>query len=237
MRTLSKCLYVNAFAAALCLFAAAPAEYLFAQAKSTPPILEVETKPGGVRVFVDGIPVGRTSRDGHLRLTRVGRGLHTVRLTYEGYRDYTHDLQLEAGQVVPFIVELEKLRPGERAGELTDSRKTSSESSYRETAEPGGAFAEQGVLRGLVVRELTPATRQKLRMSPRAQGVVISEVKADSPCGAARLQKNDVIEQINHRLVHSTQEFMRLASNAGGQVVVRIHRRGKTQLVVVSESQ
>lgn len=61
--------------------------------------LEIETQhgPGGARVHLDGQLKGKTSAEGSLTLPNLSVGRHGLRLSYEGYQDYTADVDVVAG--------------------------------------------------------------------------------------------------------------------------------------------
>lgn len=223
------------FACALCLCATARPAGVPAQEAGRAPVLTVESYPAGAQVFVDEVPMGRTIPQGRLKLSTLRPGLHRVRISLPGYRDYQHDIQLGRDQVVPLIVQLVKRQAG--AQPSAAGGKSVSATPTEPSAASGPDTVNEGVLRGLRVQELTPARRHALGLSARAQGVVIVEVKADSPAGASGLKRNDVIEAINRRPIRSSAALRRLAADAGGDVALRIIRRGKTTLVVVSESE
>ena len=70
---------------------------------------------------------------------------------------------------------------------------------------PGGG--EKGALRGVSVQALTPDLRQQLQTPEGTQGVVITDVDADSPASAAGLQQGDIIVQVNRKPVTTVSEF------------------------------
>ncbi len=223
------------FAFALGFCATALPAGLHAQAKESAPVLLVESYPAGAQVFVDEVPMGHTIPQGRLKLSTLRPGLHRVRIALPGYRDYQHDIQLGRDQVVPLIVQLVKRQAGREAS--TTAGKSDSATPTKPSAAGGPDTVNEGVLRGLRVLELTPGRRHALGLSAKTQGVVIVEVKADSPAGASGLKRDDVIETINRRPIRSPAQFRHLAADAGGDVALRVNRRGQTKVVVVSESE
>lgn len=67
---------------------------------SASPVLMVQSTPGGAQVYVDDEPVGTTSSEGRLKLSRLTAGEHHVRVSLSGYADYEQTVQLTAGQTV-----------------------------------------------------------------------------------------------------------------------------------------
>jgi serine protease Do len=66
---------------------------------------------------------------------------------------------------------------------------------------------EKGALKGLSVQALTRDIRQQLQLPEGTEGVVITDVDADSAASAAGLQQGDVIVQVNRKPVNSVSEF------------------------------
>jgi serine protease Do len=98
---------------------------------------------------------------------------------------------------------------------------------------PGGG--EKGALKGLSVQALTPDLRQQLQTPEGTQGVVITDVDADSAASAAGLQQGDIIVQVNRKPVTTVSEF-NSAVNAGAsrESTLLLVKRGQgTQFVVV----
>ena len=58
-----------------------------------PASLQVDSRPAGARVFVDGMPVGSTP----LVLPDVTAGSHTVRIEMPGYRPWITTITLSRG--------------------------------------------------------------------------------------------------------------------------------------------
>jgi serine protease Do len=94
---------------------------------------------------------------------------------------------------------------------------------------------EKGALKGLSVQALTPDLRQELQTPEGTQGVVITDVDADSAASAAGLQQGDIIVQVNRKPVATVSEF-NSAVNAGAsrESTLLLVKRGQgTQFVVV----
>jgi S1-C subfamily serine protease len=67
-------------------------------------------------------------------------------------------------------------------------------------------------------------------------GVVVTDVDPRSPA-AQVLTQGDIIESINRRPVNNVRDFNRLASEARGQVLLRINREGESMFVVISPAE
>src|SRR5690348_1573841 len=63
-----------------------------------PPILLIEATPGGAQVYIDDEPKATTSSEGRVRFSQLAPGVHDVRLSIAGYKDYEQKVELKAGQ-------------------------------------------------------------------------------------------------------------------------------------------
>jgi serine protease Do len=63
---------------------------------------------------------------------------------------------------------------------------------------------------GFTVRQLTPSLAEQLGLEPKAAGVAVSKVEADSSAGRAGLQAGDVIREVNREKVESLADFRKL---------------------------
>jgi len=78
----------------------------------TSPLLVVETYPGGSQVYIDDEPVGTTSPQGMLKLSRLSAGAHRVRLSHQGYQDHVEDIDLTAGETKHMAISLDQVTSG-----------------------------------------------------------------------------------------------------------------------------
>jgi serine protease Do len=103
--------------------------------------------------------------------------------------------------------------------ELTDER-VGIEGSY------------ENVLRDIHVQDLTPELRQSLGISKRVKGVVIT----DAP-ESTRLQRGDVILEVNRKPVESVKEYDKLASKIkeGQDVLLLVYRDGGVFYMTLTE--
>jgi serine protease Do len=88
---------------------------------------------------------------------------------------------------------------------------------------------------GLALQELTPELAKQLGVQSD-KGVVVTEVKPDSPAAQAGLAPGDVIREINRMPVRGMQDVQR--GLAGGQdparVLLRVEREGSQRYVVIA---
>jgi serine protease Do len=99
----------------------------------------------------------------------------------------------------------------------------------------GGGGSEQGsALEGVTVDDLTPQIAQQLNLPPQTRGVVVINVRPDSPAAEAGLRRGDVIQEVNRRPVTNTAEFERAVSRAGkSTVLLLVNRSGSTLFIAI----
>jgi serine protease Do len=103
---------------------------------------------------------------------------------------------------------------GEQPGEAKIAKAEGDEKEY--------AFA------GVSVQDLDRDTAKELGIKGKTQGVVVTNVDADSGAEKAGLMPGDVIREINRQPVKSVKEFEKLSSavKKGENVLILINRRG-----------
>jgi len=104
----------------------------------------------------------------------------------------------------------------------------------REGNLPGGG--EKGALQGVTVQGLTSELRQQLQTPEGTQGVVITEVDADSAAAAAGLQQGDIVVQVNRKPVTTVSEFnAAVKAGASRESTLLLVKSGQgTRFVVVT---
>jgi serine protease Do len=92
----------------------------------------------------------------------------------------------------------------------------------------------KGVKHGVHVDNLTPAVARDLGLKAGTKGVVVTDVADGTPASDAGLQRDDVIEEINHLPVSNVADYERVVREAGKQeLVLLVNRSGQTSFVVV----
>ncbi len=134
------------------------------------------------------------------------------------------------GRAVPVVV----LRDGKRqtlqvtVGNLSDSREA------RATPAEKAPESRATEKLGLALQELTPELAKQLGVQS-GKGVVVTEVKPDSPAAQAGLAPGDVIREVNRTAVQGIEDVER--GLAGGQdpaqVLLRVERDGSQRYVVL----
>ena len=90
-------------------------------------------------------------------------------------------------------------------------------------------------LAGLTVEDLTPRTAKRLGIDGHVAGVVVTDIRAGSQAEQAGLVQGDVIREINHTPVKSSQDF-RQAVNAlpkEQMILLFINRQGTSLFLTV----
>ena len=111
-------------------------------------------------------------------------------------------------------------------GILADSREA-------RVAGPGDARVAQRL--GLALQELTPELAQRLGVQGE-KGVVVTEVRPDSPAAKAGLAPGDVIREVNRMPVQGLEDIEKGMSRATGdskQILLRVEREGTQRYVVL----
>jgi serine protease Do len=183
---------------------------LVASVSEDSPAARAGLKEGDVIVAFDGKPVeGPRVLPTLVANTPVGRGVPIV-IVRDGSR-----------QTVTVTV-----------GNLADSR---------EARAAATAPAEKGVESraseklGLALQELTPELAKQLGVQ-NEKGVVVTEVKPESPAAQAGLIAGDVIREVNRLPVQGLQDVERglARRQATGQVLLRVEREGSQRYVVIA---
>jgi serine protease Do len=140
-----------------------------------------------------------------------------------------HDLQITVSQLAPgTVATLKIVRNGfnktvsATLGELPGSAVAGNDEDNNSPADTGKVDA----LDGVTVADLTPETRQQLRLPDGISGALVTDVASDSNSADAGLLPNDVIVEINRQAVADSDDAVRLCKAARGeQILVKVWRR------------
>jgi serine protease Do len=147
---------------------------------------------------------------------------------------------LVANTPVGKAVTVEFLREGGRqsaqvtVGNLADAREA-------QAGTPKGSGESQGRVTerfGLALRPLTPELAQRFGVQSD-QGVVVTEVRPDSPAAVAGLAPGDVIREVNRTPVRDLDDVERGLQRGGNDpktVLLRVEREGSQRYVVLALS-
>jgi Do/DeqQ family serine protease len=89
---------------------------------------------------------------------------------------------------------------------------------------------------GVNTDALTAEIAEQLGVSKDTQGVVITDVKPDSPAAKAGLKRSDVILALNDKAVESLEDLRLLISETapGTEVAIKLVRNGKEQTIKIT---
>ncbi|MEO0094021.1 MAG: DegQ family serine endoprotease [candidate division WOR-3 bacterium] len=93
--------------------------------------------------------------------------------------------------------------------------------------------AEEKHWLGIIVRDLKPSEQKELGLK---QGVLVEEIKEDSPAAEAGIQEGDVIIKINREPVNDTKDFNRIArrlAKSQKPILFQLKREKSTYFITV----
>jgi hypothetical protein len=172
------------------------------------PVLLIQSTPGQCEVYVDDEPVGSTSQQGRLKLTRISAGEHSVRVSLSGYQDYEQTVTLSAGQTSTVPAQLEQAAVKQIAPPPPNPQ-----------PEPQVSSGQAGWL-GVLALQQQPSG---------AQGVVLSGAQPGSPADQAGLKTYDTILAVNGQQVTTPVALRQaVAGHQAGEVVQVTWNNGST---------
>src|SRR5204862_341206 len=87
---------------------------------------------------------------------------------------------------------------------------------------------------GISVEPLTPEIAQQLQLKPGTTGVVVDSVDPTGPAVEARIQRGDVIQEVNRQPVRSADDLRAAVEKSGTKpVLLLLNRRGETIFLAV----
>ena len=173
---------------------------------TSPPTLVIESNPGQSQVYVDDEPVGSTSQQGRLKLTRFGAGTHTVRVSLNGYQDFEQSITLSAGSETRVSAPLQKLQVAQINPPQPQPQQPQ---PYSPLPNPNPS-GQPGYL-GVMPMEQQPAG---------ARGVVLSGADPNGPASQLGLKAYDTVLAVNGQAVNTPQALRAtLSSHQAGEMV------------------
>lgn len=164
-----------------------------------------------------------------------------VLLEYRGekIRDINHLRHIVARTMVGTGVDVTILRDGlvQTLTVTVGERPTDAMLALGGQASPPSAMGNiDNVLTGLNVGPLRREDRTRLNLSDEMTGVIIREVETGSEAEAAGLQQDDVIQEVDRKMVSSMADYRQIASQIAKEelVVLFINRRGNNLFIAVN---
>ena len=102
------------------------------------------------------------------------------------------------------------------------------ERASRETGESGSQALE-----GVSVEDLDARTARQAGLPANTKGVVVTEVDPGSPAASAGLREGDVIQEVNHHAVTSSDDLSRALHRSGGESLLLVNRGGNKLYLAV----
>jgi hypothetical protein len=182
-------------------------------ATTSPPVLMIESNPGQSQVYIDDEPVGSTSQQGRLKLTRIAPGDHRVRISLSGYQDHEETISLTQGGTTTVAATLQQRAAPAPPTYTPTQPPPTQEPQVTSTGQPGYLGVQ--------------ATQQPAG----AHGVVISGITPGGPADQVGMKTYDSILAINGRAVTTAEELRStLASHQAGEVVRITWYNGSTNV-------
>jgi serine protease Do len=94
--------------------------------------------------------------------------------------------------------------------------------------------ASKEVLEGVSVENLDADAAKELGLPASTKGVVVTDIDPSSPKADSGLRKGDVIQEVNHQLVHNVAEFEQAMHKGGKEEALLLVNRGGTTLFVAA---
>ena len=126
----------------------------------------------------------------------------------------------------------------ERSGEVKTLQVTIKERANNNAASntPSTGTNRGESLAGVTVTNLDNENRAEMKIPNSVQGALITDVDQNSPAYDAGLRTGDVITEINHHPVRSSEDAVNLTEKpSGGQTLVKVWSHGGSRYIAVNE--
>jgi serine protease Do len=123
------------------------------------------------------------------------------------------------------------VKVGERPTDEMLAKKEPTPQTPKDTVKP-----PDNVLASLRVQTLDAATMSQLNLPGKTSGVLINHVEPGSPAEAAGLQRGDVIQEVNHEVVKSLDDYQKVSAKIkkDEMAVLLLSRQGNNLFVAVN---
>ncbi len=185
--------------------------------------VEIHSNPDSADVYVDGAFVG----DAPAAL-KLSPGQHTIRVTLNGYKEWSRELTVQAGSDVRLAANLETL--GTLNAELTHA-------AYETPKANPPAMPESR--KEMPVTAVSPIASQNssgwigVSVKSGTDGALVTDVTADGPGAGAGIKVGDIIQALDGRLIKDKNFENAVASLKPGSKVVINYVRGTSALEAI----
>jgi len=177
-----------------------------------------------------GVLVGDVSDGGPAEKAGIQRGDVIVEYNGENVDDVTNLRNMVANTPPDGKVTIKLIR---------DGKTKSFDVRISEMASDIGSLAEHSdnQLKGVSVQDITPQLKNTLRIPERIAGVVVSDVREDSPASGV-LQRGDVIMEINKEPVRNLEDYQEsVAAIESDEDILMLVFRGRSPFYVTLSAQ
>jgi serine protease Do len=187
-----------------------------------------------------GVLISDVNENGPSFAAGIKRGDVVIAFNDKEVQNVSQLRNIVAKTLVGQTAKIKVLRDGEeRVIEVKIGERPSDEMlARREPAAPTpeGVKPPDNVLAALRVQPLDPNTMRQLNLPSNTAGVLVNHVESGSPAEAAGIQRGDVIQEVNHMVVKSLEEYQKAAANIKKEemVVLLLSRQGNNLFVAVN---
>jgi serine protease Do len=178
---------------------------------------------------VSGALVGDVSADSPAQKAGLEKG--DIILSVNGKAvGNSNDLRMTISMMAPdSSVQLKVLRSG---GERDFTVKLGELPTTEASLERKGGDSSSA-LSGVSVEDLDAQTSKELGLPASSRGVVVTNVRPDSPAAEAGLRRGDVIQEVNRKSVKNTSDFERAVAGSKEENLLLVNRHGSTMYLAV----
>lgn len=188
-----------------------------------------------------GVLISDVNENGPSHEAGIRRGDVVVAFNGKDVQSVSQLRNLVARTVVGKDAQVKILRDGkeqtlnvkvaERPSDEMLAKKEPAQKEPTETIKP-----PDNVLAALRIQSLDPAMMSQLNIPAKTTGVVVTSVEAGSSAEAAGLQRGDVIQEVNHEVVKSLDDYQKAANKIKKDelAVLLLSRQGNNLFVAVN---
>jgi len=182
---------------------------------------------------VGGVLIGNVSSDTPAAQAGLKRGDIILKINGEPV-NAVNQFRIKIGDMAPGTpLKLDIWRDGTTQNVSVTLIESTDKKGLKEGEGEGDNGSNEGSLYGISVEDLNSDIAQQLHLPSGSQGVVVDSVdQASSAVG--KLQRGDVIQEVNHQPIKNQSDFRNAVKAANGKsVLLLVNREGQTQYVVI----